>query len=80
MFLFFQTPVTTPKECPTFRESRVYCIGRMINFRFGLDTIFINCVAANFLSKMSYANGEEYHVDPSQLQVKVPSVAIVTLR
>jgi hypothetical protein len=51
----------------------------MINFRSGLDTIFINCVAANMLSKMPYANGEEYHVDPSQLQVNVRSVAVVML-
>jgi len=51
----------------------------MINFRSGLDTIFINCVASNMLSKMPYAKGEEYHVDPSQLQVNVRSVAVVML-
>ena len=51
----------------------------MIGFRSGPDTIFINCVAATILSKMPYANGEEYVVDPSQLQVNVPSVAIVML-
>jgi hypothetical protein len=51
----------------------------MMGIRYGPDTIFINCVAATILSKMPYANGEEYLVDPSQLQVNVPSVAIVML-
>ena len=49
------------------------------NVHFSLDTIFINCVAASSLSKMPDANGEEYIVDSSQLQVNVLSAAAVML-
>jgi hypothetical protein len=55
------------------------CIWRILNLHFTLDTIFINCVAASSLSKMPDANGEEYTVDSSQLQVNVPSAAVVML-
>jgi hypothetical protein len=55
------------------------CRWSVLNLHFSLDTIFINCVAASSLSKMPDANGEEYTVDSSQLQVNVPSAAVVML-
>jgi hypothetical protein len=55
-------------------------VWRTPNVHFSLDTIFINCVAASSLSKMPDANGEEYTVDSSQLQVNVLSAAVVMLQ
>ncbi|MFZ0510294.1 MAG: hypothetical protein WAM14_01700 [Candidatus Nitrosopolaris sp.] len=48
-------------------------------FALTMDTIFINCVAATFLSKMPDANGEEYPVDSQQLQVNDPSAVVMLL-
>jgi len=75
---FFQTPLTSQKnQVGEPLNARLH--RRMIIFSSGSDTIFINCDAANILSKMPYANGEEYRLDSSQLQVNVRSVAVVML-
>jgi len=83
----FQTQVTTTSngngqlfEKPEYRDQKMLdCIWSVLNLHFSLDTIFINYVAASSLSKMPDANGEEYTVDSSQLQVNVPSAAVVML-
>ena len=67
-------------EKPEYTDQKLLaCIWSILNLHFSLDTIFINCVAASSLSKMPDANGEEYIVDSSQLQVNVLSAAAVML-